>query len=136
MKTLIDAESWNDFLQNEDIEILANSLTQKILTCAKKFMAKMKHVKEKKIWITDGIITSINKRNKERHRDWENVELQSKYRTYRNNLNLLINETKAKLFKDKIENDINNPKKLWKTLRASKNQNNKETEIRYIRLRT
>ncbi|KAG5865987.1 hypothetical protein JTB14_034244 [Gonioctena quinquepunctata] len=117
----------DDFLQNEDVEILADSLTQKIQTCAEKSMVKIKYVKKKKIWVTSGIITitSINKRNKmnkERHIDWENFELQSKYRT----LNLLIKKTKGTFFKDKIDNNKNNPKKLWETQRASTNENNKK----------
>ncbi|KAG5863018.1 hypothetical protein JTB14_000671 [Gonioctena quinquepunctata] len=97
MKTLIDAESWNDFLQNEDVEILADSLTQKIQTWAEKSSVEIKFVKEKDTWITTGIITSISRRNimnKERHRDWENVELQSKYITHRNDLNLLRKKTR------------------------------------------
>ncbi len=73
-------------------------------------------------WITDGLITSIN-RKEELYDDWDDsrtdddpegdLQLKQKYKDYRRSLKHLINAAKAKYYGLKINQNIGNLKKTW-----------------------
>lgn len=90
-------------------------------------MFKIKHNKIKRTkWITNGLVNSINKRDKicmQLKREPHNIELQTHYKNYKQKLTKLIKQTKANYYRAKINKNKENPQYLWKTVKEIGKQN-------------
>jgi hypothetical protein len=97
-----------------------------------------KNTTKLKPWINDKIINSINERNnlyKKLKANPDNQELKLRYTLFRNFVNKMIRNAKAKYYNEKIEQHLNNPQKLWNIIneilhRSPKNKKNTIEEIK------
>lgn len=81
----------------------------------KSFLIKEKHLG--KPYITQGIIKSINYRNKlqKLYAKWP-LTYSNIFKNYRNTLTAVIRKAKENYFKEKLNNNVNNMKETWKTI--------------------
>lgn len=101
-------------------------------------MQKKKKIKKLKPWISQGLIVSIQERDKMKEklqRNPNNLFERNKYKLYRNTINKLIRKTKNEYYKQKfreVEKDI---KKTWDLINESTNDNReKNTNIMQIKI--
>ncbi|KAJ8969378.1 hypothetical protein NQ317_000723 [Molorchus minor] len=136
-KQLSDVD-WSDVYNLKDVESATKAflsiIENKITLCTK--VTKIKNSKYKrKCWITNGIIKSIQNRDKlfrEVQLEPLNEDLKQRYREYRNKLTALIKKTKISYFKSKINKNANCSKNLWSTVKEMCNSNNSQTNITKI----
>lgn len=90
--------------------------------------------KKRKNWITNGIIKSINVRDKMYHQLQARFDanLKVRYIKYRNYLNNLIKVTKANYYKQKIKCNSDNNKTLWETVKELTSSRKSQRNIRHI----
>ncbi|KAJ8974990.1 hypothetical protein NQ317_013406 [Molorchus minor] len=132
LKKRLERINWTDIYEQEEVEAAINRFINVIDMHIKRCMytIKPKH-KKRKLWITNGIITSINIRDKMYHqllKDPNNVELKERYKRYRNDLNILIKTTKIEYYKNKIDN--NKKRSKIKELCKNKKQNDKISNVK------
>ena len=75
-----------------------------------------------KPWITRGLIQAIHTRdrmNMHRKQQPNNLELAQQYRTYRNTLTVLIQNTKDSYYRQQIHSAGHSIKKVWQVIRAA-----------------
>ena len=116
---LIKSQDWsvvtscNDPLEATNIfmNLYNNSLKQSITK--KNIKVKIHH--KIKPWITNGIIISIKNRDKMKKRLLRNysTNLENAYKAYRNQLQSIIKYTKNNYYRDKIQSNKNNLKKIY-----------------------
>lgn len=84
---------------------------------------KMKHKKIKK-WITTGLICSIKHRDKlkKQLRQTKTPEREKEYRTYRNHLNTLIAKQKKEYYRQQIDNNKNDMRKMYDIVKDATNE--------------
>ncbi|KAF0755444.1 Uncharacterized protein FWK35_00019400 [Aphis craccivora] len=101
-------------------KIEALLLLQNVVTDTKKKHASLQNqyihhflqnLKKNKLWIQPGIIKAIKKRDK----------------LHKNKLSDIIAKAKNTYFGDKIKMNLNNPKKIWSTIRQATTQNTSNT---------
>ena len=117
----LNEESWGDVLACKNVDEAYKIFLRKIhfyfdkdIPCVER---KRKHI-PRKPWITQGIISSINKRNKLYKVSLEkpsqvNID---KYKQYRNKLTSIIRKSKQAHFLNKFENNRGNMSATWKTI--------------------
>lgn len=132
LKNLLGSETWLDVYSEKNVDIAAsvfvNKLQSKIENCTKSVNIKRCDMKRNP-WITNGIIKSINTKNKlfkSVQRNPENIENLHEYKKYRNRLNELIKKTKTNYYKKQISENKNCPKKLWETVKIIQNTKHKQ----------
>ena len=125
LQELISQENWDDIYKNSNVEEITNLLIRKIqnsIDKSKKFINKKTTYKIKP-WITEGIIISINKRNKLKKQLIlnNNLTLLNNYKNYRNTLNKTIKKAKQSYYSTKIIEAKNNVKKIWEIIKDAGN---------------
>lgn len=114
-----DRETWAHVINNNDAE----SATDNFITSVRHYIELSKEKRtvyfrdynKLKPWITNGIIAAIKRRDKMKKYILinKNAGDTAAYKTYRNNLNKIIQKQKYEFYKNKIENNKNNLKKIY-----------------------
>nr|CAI5843030.1 unnamed protein product [Callosobruchus analis] len=137
LKDVIKAEMWEDVTACDDSQ-----------TAYSKFIDKLNHYidqttqlthttnkqfKKIKPWITAGLMTSIRHRDSLKKHLLKNhsLELEQRYKEYRNKTHALIRKTKNLYYENKITEAGNDYKKLWDVINdisGQKNKNSKQLE--------
>jgi len=117
----IRQKPWQNVLQldhpNDATKLLTKYINDSInyATVPIKQSNKTKKLKE---WMTNGLLTSIRKRDKMKFnlKKHYSLELHNEFKNYRNQLTKLINITKESFYKQKISECSHNNKSLWKVI--------------------
>ncbi|KAJ8952344.1 hypothetical protein NQ318_017238 [Aromia moschata] len=116
LKSEISKISWNSLYLCGDIESATNNFIGQIKSILEKCTVikklQKKEIKRKE-WITSGLVTSINRRDKmyaETQNDPDNAELLTKFKKYRNTLSALIKKAKINYFKKQIDQQCQSSK--------------------------
>lgn len=140
MKTL-EHEKWDDICNQTDIEIATNKFITKfkhlIRSCSKTLYNKVKSTQKLKPWITQGLIKSIQVRDKLKQRliqQPNNIILEQNYKRYRNLTTKLIRKTKHDYYKIKIQEADKDIKKVWTIIKESTNEIKTQNKIDKIKL--
>ena len=110
----------NNFDEMNDPDLAAKLLTDTISTELSMMSTKRKRLKHQPIqpWIHPSILCSINTKNK-LHKKFicrPNPANEASFKQYRNILNKTIKAAKNKYYKEQLEENKDNPKRLWGTL--------------------
>lgn len=137
LKRELTSYDWNNVITGEDLDAETNKFINKLTALINKHTKTIINKnKKRKVWITRGIITSINKRDrlqKKCKNDPNNREIRNEYTTYRNKLTEIIKKTKYNFYKTQIEVNKDNMKRLWETVNYKiKNGNKKDKSITQI----
>lgn len=133
---LVSEQDWTSVLMLEDAELamhefnlIMSNIKQNSTTIV---TYKSKHRKIKP-WITEGIIQSIKKKDKMKHKLLlnPNIRDKQKFTEYRNNLCKIINKRKYDYYKSKIDNANNDMKKIYKIISEATNEKNNANESNY-----
>ena len=128
-KRLLRLQDWSSVLTEKVPEVaMANFVNiykdlMKSATTVKTI--KKKNPKKIKKWITFGIITSIRQRDKLKRKLLKQYspELQEEYRSYRIFLNKLIIKQKNYYYKNEVEKNIKDLKKVYNIIKDATNEN-------------
>ena len=129
-KNLINQESWANVIIETEPNKAWNSfykIFRDIYNQCKttKVIKIQNHIKIKP-WITNAIITSIKYRDqlkKKTIKNRNNELIINRYKTYRNNLKKVINEAKARYYREIVNNNRNNMKKIYNIISEATNSN-------------
>ncbi|KAL3280848.1 hypothetical protein HHI36_004077 [Cryptolaemus montrouzieri] len=66
------------------------------------------------------------------HKNSHNMDIANKYKLYRKQSSQLIKATKYEFYKSKIKQNLNDPKKTWKTIKEATNDQVVRNEIKCI----
>ena len=114
VKTKLDG-----FTETDDPEAGASYLTETIHSELTNLSTKRKKLKYEPVqpWISPGILRSINVKNKlhKKYVQRPTVEKENIFKQYRNRLNTTIKLAKKMYYREKLEENKNNPKRLWAT---------------------
>lgn len=123
LKKMFAEKTWLNVYENGNIneatDVFITEISQCISTCTRKLEMKKKEIK-KNPWITDGLVSSTNEKNKmykKVHENPKNQALQAEFKIYRNKLNELIRIAKHEYYKGEIEKNRNCPKNMWRCLK-------------------
>lgn len=113
---------------NEFSELLIKHIQDCIerASCSKRVTNKVKSFKPRNAWITPGIITSCNKREKlykQAKSDPTNISLSNQYKEYSKILDKIIKDAKIKYERNLIESNLNNQNKLWSIIKGKLGKN-------------
>ena len=120
LKTRLQAETWQEIITqdpNQAYKVFQSILKKHIKNSTHEKTIKRCFIKIKP-WITQGIVTAINTRNrlsKKLEKNKENRDLKERYLLYRNKINNLIKTCKNNYFKEKIIMANGNVAQIWKT---------------------
>lgn len=127
-KNLLSLQDWSYVTAMVDPEVATNCFVSKYKELMRQAtgdcrVLPTKHKKIKK-WITTGIITSIKHRDKMKKTLLKKYskELEGEYRIYRNQLNKIIRKQKNYYYKNQIENNKSNMKKIYEIIRDACNE--------------
>ncbi|KAJ8947323.1 hypothetical protein NQ317_014109, partial [Molorchus minor] len=138
LKEQLSQVDWSDVYKSRDVESATkkfiNIIDSKINICTK--VQKIKHTLQKrKCWVTNGIIRSIETRDKmfnQLQLQPLNETLKQRYKEYRNKLTMLIKKTKINYYKSQINKNITCTKNLWSTVKEMCNSNITQTSVSKI----
>lgn len=122
LTNLMSQENWTNVLGSKDTEVATNTFSKTISSYIEQSKEyKLIHYREHnklKPWITNSIIESIRRRDKikKKYLLTKDPSDLSTYKIYRNSLNKIINKQKHNFYKQQIEANQNNFKKLYKIL--------------------
>lgn len=138
---LIENERWENVLAlkdpNDCVKIFLDQIASLMKNCTVTKKTNNK-TKKRKPWITQGIITSILKRDElfQLHiKNPNNITIKNNYISYRNRLVKLINKAKNSYIKSLIYNDNVNSKTLWNGINVLTNNKKQNTNIKEILLK-
>lgn len=122
---LLSTETWQDLYILDDVDTAYNwflsRLSRAIDNSCEVISIANKH-KKLKPWITKSLIISIRKRDKLKMqviKNRDNLLILEQYKKYRNTVNDAIRSTKREYYLNKINENKNDPKKLWDTINES-----------------
>lgn len=135
VRELLKTETWNDIYNETDVDIAFEKFIKKIeyfVNLATTVRTKPKNDKRRNSWITKGLVKSCKIKDtlhQKLKKNRDNVELKTKYVTYKNKLKSLIRAAKIKYYNDILVNIGNDTRKLWdfvnsqvKSKRSGKNE--------------
>ena len=107
LKCELTCYDWDEVITGEDLDTETNKFISKLTTLINKHTKIIRSKnKKRKVWITRGIITSINKEDKlqkECRNDPNNHEKRKEYTTYRNKLTQVIKKLRIIFIKLKLK---------------------------------
>lgn len=131
--SLLHNHNWENVTKVKDV----NTATENFINTVESFIKRseniheiaMKQNKKIKSWITNGLIESIRHRDKLKKKLLKNysIELDIEYKNYRNALNKLIVKQKNTFYKNKINNNKNNIKKIYEIIKDATNESEGDT---------
>lgn len=126
--TSLKAQDWSNILNDPDPESatpnfvsIFNDLKRGATT---EYSITAKPHKKIKEWITGGLVTSIKHRDKMKRRLLQNYseQLENEYKTYRNSLNKLIGKQKNDYYRNQINSNKGNIKKIYNIIKKATNE--------------
>lgn len=120
---MLRSQDWTPVVDNTDPESATKqfvSIYKNIINQSRtEYVVRFREHKKIKKWITNGLITSIKHRDKLKRRLLNNysVELENEYKVYRNSLNSLIQKQKNSYYREQINLNQGNMKKMYGILR-------------------
>lgn len=123
LKKDLSDESWTTYYTEDNIDMAANKLIQRVSEHIGNNTKKVKiraHLKRRNEWITEGLIKSIQTKNrlyKEANKNPGNPVLVSQYKKYRNCLNMIIKRTKVAYYSSRIQQGRHSSKQLYDTVK-------------------
>jgi len=132
LKTVLEQKDWeiiNNITDlNQATNLLINNIKTAINTATEThtFTSKTKKLKP---WMTSALLNSIRKRDKMKLnlKKQYSDELDSKFKTYRNNLKKLIEITRQNYYKEQVKEAGNNNKKVWQCINEATNNVSKKS---------
>lgn len=129
LKQMLRCEQWDDIFSSDDPNLCAgifiDKLSELIKACTTSSHKRDLRKKAIKPWITEGILKSMETRNRlgriARADPANSVALQS-FRSYRNLLNRTIIRTKNAYYSKLVTNSLNDPRRLWQTIKTATNE--------------
>lgn len=131
-------EQWLDVYSTNDVhkasDIFINKLKKYIQESSKTVKIKNKHQKRKS-WVTNGLINSINQKDKlykkmKVNPTLENINI---YKNFRNKLSELIRKTKFNYYQKIINENKNTSSGLWNSIKEITHENGVKNEIHKIK---
>ena len=124
---LLTSEGWERVLSCEDPNRATTDFVDSFLNYVGLSTETKSHVccyKKIKPWITEGIITAIKHRDKLKRNLIKKFrqEQEQVYRDYRNMLKKLINKTKNDYYRDQINKNGKNTKKIYQIIKSATNE--------------
>lgn len=135
---LLGDKNWQNILNIHDPNIATNAFVKELMETIESskitMSVKYKQHKKNKPWITNAIITSIKHRDKMKRSLIKNYsdDREIEYKTYRNNLNRIINFTKNDYYKNKINATCGNLKKIYEIISEATNEHSKKNNNIHI----
>lgn len=132
-KNLLQGQDWSQVLNMEDSETASNNFvniySQLMEESKTNFTASQNHKTKLKKWITAGLINSIKHRDrlKKKLLKQYDPQLELQYKTYRNYLNKLIKKRKNDYYRNQIELNKNNMKKIYNIIKEATYENKNKT---------
>lgn len=124
-KNNLSCVDWNNILHGNDVNTDYTNFTRKFIEVYDECIPlKKTRTNRKKTaispWITNGLLKSINYKNKLYKKYLMNPteDIKQEFKTYRNKLNSLIRKCKREYYYKKFENTKNSIRKTWKTINA------------------
>jgi hypothetical protein len=115
--------SWSTVTDEPDVNISADSFVSLIAAqvdkSIKQFNAQNAKHRRLKPWIDNTLVKAIRERDKlhkKVKRQPFNITLKEQFTVLRNNINILIRDSKAQYYRQKLNNSKDNPKLFWGTL--------------------
>lgn len=140
-QNMINCVSW-DFLHHSDADSamteLNNVIQNTLLQCSKQIKTRRKKDKISP-WITRGLLTSINTKNKlykDLQKQPQNDELKRRYTTQRNLLNNLVRISKYKYYQSVITGNQSKSTELWKIVNKLNNSNKTKNDLNDLVLKS
>jgi len=141
LNTLLTAESWNDVMVCRDSTSATYTFLNTFNTIVDQCKSEIRTRKLNKLkpWITNGIVISINNRDKMKKRLLKNtntteIEINN-FKEYRNRLTKLIQKVKNEYYKEKLLTANNNLKHTWNIINeASGYRTNKVNKISVLKV--
>lgn len=125
---LLQAQDWHPVVNSNDSEVATNTFYRLFMSsyenARRHRVVRVLEHKKIKPWITNGIITSIKHRDKIKKRllHCQDVELKNHYKIYRNCLNKIIIKCKNDYYKNVIQNNETDIKKIYKMVSDATNE--------------
>lgn len=138
LKSILHREEWTNVYRHENPDKSMNVFMEILNTHIQKTTKTRMHngFKKRTPWITDGIVKSIEHRDKlykltKEHPNDEN--LKERYKRYRNIIHVLLKKSKNEYYEELLLENKNYPRKFWKTIRTALNIKQSENLIGEIR---
>lgn len=119
----VSNENWEEVYVEQNtsyaFECFITKLKGHIKDSTSEYSANNNRNKKRQLWITGGLLKSVQTKQKlyNQHRRYPQNEIyEREYKTYKNKLKKLIEETKRKFFVDKINENGKDSKLLWDTV--------------------
>lgn len=128
---LLKETNWSNVLNARESEVaMQNFMTQFLSFLDQSSTIRIvtqRQYKKLKPWISNGIIISIKKRDKMKKKLLRNytVNKEDEYKAYRNNLKKIVNNAKNNYYKNKINENSNNIKKIYQIITEATNETNR-----------
>lgn len=139
LNNLLQNENWSGVLNCKIAQTSYNKFTEildnYINTCSTKYRSFSNKSYKLKPWITPGLIKSIKTRDKLKLKLNKRFsqELKNVYKQYRNELNKIIRYTKNEYYKNKLQENRGNCKKMWEVINEITNKINGHKNIGNIK---
>lgn len=136
----LSSMDWQSVLNSDNAEVACEYFlkiyTETLNRCTSKRFSKSEP-KKIKDWITSGLIKSIRYRDKLKKKllKSHSIQLENEYKIYRNFLNKLIKKRKLEYYRNQIENNGSNMKKIYRIIDDATNvKNNKDlSDLRILK---
>lgn len=135
---IVSEINWNEHVSFSDPERSIESFIAVLLKAvelASSVRGASKHLQKRKVWMTSGLLTSINKKNKmylNTLKEPKNLQLNEYYRQYKNRLNHLIKIMKSNFYRSRIIGSVDNPRKIWQITNEICGRQRKKSHIHVI----
>lgn len=134
VKQKLRLQDWSVITGNSDPETATKkfvSIYREIINTSK-VTSMIKTQKKNKKWITNGLITSIKHRDKLKRKLLKNysVKLENEYKVYRNYLNKLIRQQKNDYYRQQINRNTHDIKKIYRLIRDANYESINKTAVR------
>lgn len=138
LKKLAENQNWAEIINCSDPQIATDKFTDifsNLIEQSKSISKKKPKNKKIKPWITEGLVSSIKKRDKLKKKLLEHRSdtLEAEYKNYRNHLNILLRKSKNNYYKEQVLENKKNIKNIYKIISEATNENTvKNTKIRLV----
>lgn len=118
--SIVSQIKWNEEINFTDINSSTEAFMNLLLSsidCTSSVREGSKTFKMKKPWMTEGLLVSIERKNRmylNMIKNPNNIHLRDYYRNYRNRLNCLIKLSKRNFYKSKISSSLHDSRKVWR----------------------
>lgn len=137
LKNDLSLENWQPVVNSANVDTAVDNFIEIVKKYVKKFSYSFtRKNKCSKPWMTNGILQSINTRDKLNYKCKKfpnNLILKDEYKKYRNHCNFLIKYTKESYYRNKLEENKNNLRETWKVIKEAANIKPQQSAISSIK---